>query len=52
MRHSHRAGRRRLHMRLSQLIWEWRNRAYLSGACGLALLTAVYIANGGIRGLP
>lgn len=38
-------------MRLSQLVWEWRHRAYLASAGGLALLTLAFILNGGGRAL-
>lgn len=51
MRGNHRAARRRLHMRLSQLIWEWRNRMYLYSATGLTAATLAFILNGGGRGL-
>lgn len=51
MKHRHRGARRRLHMRLSQLIWQWRDRAYLYSATSLALLTLVFIFSGGVRAL-
>jgi len=50
MRH-HKAARRRVNMRLSQLIWEWRNRLYLFSGSGLAVATLAFILNGGSKGL-
>lgn len=38
-------------MRLSQLIWEWRNRVYLYSATGLTAATLAFILTGGSKGL-
>ena len=44
MRHRNRAARRWVHMRLSRLIWEWRQRAYLGCASGLAVFMLIYVS--------
>ena len=38
-------------MRLSQLVWEWRNRLYLFSGSGLAVATLAFILNGGSKRL-